>query len=170
MSRRRQAIQRHIEADPLFESVRVAQLVNYVMEDGKKSTARDIVHHALNQATQTLEGRDNSNVWNSEDFNDKALKYLEKILDTVGPTVEVRPKRVGGATYQVPIEVNFHRRVYLSIRWLVTQARQRSDKGMKTKLARELVDAYYEQGGAVEMRKNAHRMAKANEAFAHYQW
>jgi len=170
MARRKRSVGKRVKADPLFGSERVAQLVNSVMRDGKKSLAQSIVYYALNNLAQHMEKTTSRDIWSSEDLREKAQKHLEEVIDKVGPTVEVRPRRVGGATYQVPIEVGFERRIYLAIRWLVTQGKQRNEKGMVTKLSKEMQDALNEQGGSIEMRKNAHRMAKANEAFAHYQW
>lgn len=170
MARRRRAEKRQIVPDPLFNSELVARFICYVMRRGKKTLAQNIVYQALNATTQKLEKTTNQNIWEHESFREKALKYLEDALYAVGPTVEVRPRRVGGATYQVPIEVNHQRRIALAMRWLVDQAKKRKEKGMIQKLANEIVDALNDQGGAIELRKNTHRMAKANEAFAHYQW
>ncbi len=167
--RRNRAEKRKIIPDPLFQSERVAQFINYVMRSGKKAVAQNIVYGALNIVVQRRDGI-NKTIWDDADARQAALKYFEEVLDAVGPTVEVRPRRVGGATYQVPIEVKFERRIALAMRWLIGQANMRKEKGMEEKLACEMIDALNDQGGAVEMRRNAHRMAKANEAFAHYQW
>jgi small subunit ribosomal protein S7 len=146
-----------IPPDPVYNSVLVQRLINKVMKDGKKSVAEWIVYSAFDRIRERT-GQD-------------PLKVLDKALQNVMPVLEVRPRRVGGATYQVPIEVRPERRLSLGIRWLVEYARARKDKRtMIEKLAAELLDASQGTGGAVKKREDTHRMAEANKAFAHYRW
>ncbi len=147
---------RVIPPDVVYGNVMVQRLINKVMTRGKKSLAERIVYGALRQVEQRS-GQD-------------AVRVLEKALQNVMPVLEVKPRRVGGANYQVPVEVRPERRVSLGIRWLVEYARQRSERGMVEKLAREILDASQGQGGAVKRREEVHRMAEANKAFAHYRW
>jgi small subunit ribosomal protein S7 len=147
---------RVIPPDVAYGNVMVQRLINKVMTRGKKSLAERIVYGALRQVEQRA-GQD-------------PVRVLEKALQNVMPVLEVKPRRVGGANYQVPVEVRPERRVSLGIRWLVEYARQRSERGMVEKLAREILDASQGQGGAVKRREEVHRMAEANKAFAHYRW
>ncbi|GBD29763.1 30S ribosomal protein S7 [bacterium HR32] len=147
---------RVIPPDVVYGNVMVQRLINKVMTRGKKSLAERIVYGALRQVEQRA-GQD-------------PVRVLEKALQNVMPVLEVKPRRVGGANYQVPVEVRPERRVSLGIRWLVEYARQRSERGMVEKLAREILDASQGQGGAVKRREEVHRMAEANKAFAHYRW
>ncbi len=157
MPRKGQAERREIGPDPVYMSPVVHRLVNKVMERGKKSLAEWIVHTAFDQVKERS-GQD-------------PVKLLDKALHNVMPVLEVRPRRVGGATYQVPIEVRPERKTSLGLRWLVEYARARKDKRtMAEKLAAELLDASAGQGGAVKKREDTHRMAEANKAFAHYRW
>lgn len=156
MPRRRRPERRKISADPQHNSLLVAGMINHIMESGKKSIARKIVEGAI------------------EIMGDKTGKngvhILEKAIQNVTPRIEVRPRRVGGATYQVPMEVRPSRRSTLAIRWVVRAARARSGHSMKEKLALELIDASKNQGAAVKKKEDTHRMAEANKAFAHFKW
>jgi small subunit ribosomal protein S7 len=147
---------RVIPPDVVYGNVMVQRLINKVMTRGKKSLAERIVYGALRRVEERA-GQD-------------PVRVLEKALHNVMPVLEVKPRRVGGANYQVPVEVRPERRVSLGIRWLVEYARQRSERGMVEKLAREILDASQGQGGAVKRREEVHRMAEANKAFAHYRW
>ena len=157
MPRKGPAPKRPLVNDPVYGSQLVTQLVNKVLLDGKKSLAERIVYGALEQARDKT-GTD-------------PVVTLKRALDTVKPALEVRSRRVGGATYQVPVEVRPRRATTLSIRWLVGYSRSRGDgKTMEEKLANELMDAANLRGGAVKKREDTHRMAEANKAFAHYRW
>ena len=142
--------------DPIYTSPLVTQLVNRVMKDGKKSTAEAIVYGALEKVGEKT-GR-------------PPVEVLEQAVKTVTPVLEVRSRRVGGANYQVPVEVPQRRARTLAVRWLVTYARERREKGMSTKLANEILDALNQQGGAFKRKDDVYRMAQANKAFAHYRW
>lgn len=159
MSRRRVSQKREIVPDPLYGSETVARFVNMLMLDGKKSVAERVVYGALGHVrTKTGQSEEGS------------LEVLRKALDNVQPLVEVKSRRVGGATYQVPIEVRPLRRTALAMRWLIDAARKRSEKGMVLRLAGELLDAQENRGAAVKKREDTHRMAEANKAFSHYRW
>ncbi len=147
---------RVVPPDMVYGNVMVQRLINKVMTRGKKTLAERIVYGAL-RLVEHRSGQD-------------PVRVLEKALQNVMPVLEVKPRRVGGANYQVPVEVRPERRVSLGIRWLVEYARQRPDRGMVEKLAREILDAFQGQGGAVKRREEVHRMAEANKAFAHYRW
>jgi small subunit ribosomal protein S7 len=154
--RRAEIQHRPIESDPVYSSALVQQLVNRVMLDGKKSIAEKIVYDALAIA--------------SERSGKSATEVLEQAVKSVTPVLEVRSRRVGGANYQVPVEVPQRRARTLAIRWLVQFARDRREKGMPGKLAGELLDAIEQQGGAFKKKDDMYRMAQANKAFAHYRW
>ncbi|HET7177009.1 MAG TPA: 30S ribosomal protein S7 [Gammaproteobacteria bacterium] len=156
MSRRKSADRRPILPDPKFGSERLAKFVNMVMERGKKSTAEGIVYDALDVIAGKRGG--------------DAMETLDKALDNVRPMVEVKSRRVGGATYQVPVEVRPTRQQALAMRWLIEAARERTEKSMPMRLAGELMDAAENRGSAVKKREDVHRMAEANKAFAHYRW
>jgi len=156
MPRRGKVIQRKAEPDPLYNSVVVAKLINQIMWDGKKSLAEEIIYGAF-EIIRDRTGRD-------------PLEVFEEALNNVMPVLEVRPRRVGGATYQVPVEVSPKRRQSLAIRWLVNFSRARKAKSMQEKLAGEILDALNNTGGAVRRREEVHRMAESNRAFAHYRW
>jgi small subunit ribosomal protein S7 len=156
MSRRRVIGAREILPDPKYGSEMLAKFVNMVMRDGKKSVAETIIYGALNQ----IAGKGSSD----------PLSVLDKALDNVRPMVEVKSRRVGGATYQVPVEVRSIRRTTLAMRWVLDAARKRSEKSMPLRLAGELMDAAENRGAAVKKREDTHRMAEANKAFAHYRW
>jgi len=158
MPRKGAVARRETMPDPVYSSVMVHRLVNTIMLRGKKNLAERIVYGAFDQVKERSGGQD-------------PIKVLDKALHNVMPVLEVRPRRVGGATYQVPIEVRQERRTSLGLRWLVDYARQRKDKRTMTdKLVAEILDASNGQGGAVKKREDTHRMAEANKAFAHYRW
>lgn len=158
MPRKGAVARRETMPDPVYGNVMVHRLVNTIMMRGKKNLAERIVYGAFDQVKEHSGGQD-------------PVKVLDKALHNVMPVLEVRPRRVGGATYQVPIEVRQERRTSLGLRWLVDYARQRKDKRTMTdKLVAEILDASNGQGGAVKKREDTHRMAEANKAFAHYRW
>jgi small subunit ribosomal protein S7 len=156
MPRRREVPKREVLPDPVYQSQLVTKFINCVMERGKKSTAEAIFYGAMKQIeTKT-----------SED----PLKTFKKALENVKPTLEVKSRRVGGSTYQVPVEVKPNRRNSLSIRWIITYAQSRGEKTMRDKLAGEFMDAANNRGNAVKKKEDTHKMAEANKAFAHYRW
>jgi len=154
--RRRSAAKRAILPDPKFKSELIAKFINMVMLHGKKSVAESIVYGALDTVTEKSKA--------------EGIEALEKALENVRPMVEVKSRRVGGATYQVPVEVRPNRRNALAMRWLVDAARKRGEKGMGARLAGEIMDASENRGSAVKKREDTHRMAEANKAFSHYRW
>ncbi len=156
MSRRHKAEKREFTPDAKFGDLVVAKFMNSIMYDGKKSTAETIVYGAFD-AIQTKTRQD-------------PLPLFKQALENVAPAIEVRSRRVGGATYQVPVEVRMERRQALAIRWIITAARDRNDKTMVDRLSSELMDAANNRGNAVKKREDTHRMAEANRAFAHYRW
>ncbi len=156
MSRRHSAEKREVIPDPKYGDIVVSKFMNSVMYDGKKSTAERIVYGAFD----IIEGRSRQN----------PLEVFKQALENVAPAIEVRSRRVGGATYQVPVEVRMERRQALAIRWLITAARARNDKTMVDRLSAELLDASNNRGNAVKKREDTHRMAEANRAFSHYRW
>ena len=156
MSRRSSNFTRAILPDPKFSSEMISRFINMVMRDGKKSVAERIVYGAIDEINQKAQG--------------EPLEILEKALDNVAPMVEVKSRRVGGATYQVPIEVRPRRRTALAMRWIIEAARSRGEKSMPKRLAAELLEAIEQRGAAVKKREDTHRMAEANKAFAHYRW
>jgi small subunit ribosomal protein S7 len=159
MSRRTQAPKRTILPDPKFHSELLAKFMNMIMTDGKKSVAERIIYGALDRISERQTHAD-----------DKALELLEQALENVKPVVEVKSRRVGGATYQVPVEVRPQRRQTLAMRWLIDAARNRSEKSMAFRLAHELMEAADNRGTAVKKKEDTHRMAEANKAFSHYRW
>ncbi|WP_114418052.1 30S ribosomal protein S7 [Marinospirillum perlucidum] len=156
MPRRRVAAKREVLPDPKYGSERLAKFMNHVMESGKKSVAERIVYGALSKVEERTK-------------NDP-LEVFEKALETIQPLVEVKSRRVGGATYQVPVEVRPSRRNALAMRWLVDFARKRGEKSMDLRLAGEILDAAEGKGAAVKKREDVHRMAEANKAFSHYRF
>lgn len=156
MSRRHSAEKREVIPDPKFQDVIVTKFMNSIMYDGKKSVAEQIVYGAFD----IVEGK----------LKTEPLPVFKQALENVAPTVEVRSRRVGGATYQVPVEVRAERRQALAIRWLITAARARNDKTMVERLSAELIDASNNRGAAVKKREDTHKMAEANRAFSHYRW
>jgi len=157
MSRKQSNFSREILPDPKFHSEMVTRFVNMVMVSGKKSVAEKIVYGAI----ATI---------NDKNKTADAVELVEKALDNVSPMVEVKSRRVGGATYQVPVEVRPKRRQTLAMRWIIDAARKRGEKSMPKRLAGELLDAVEQRGTAVKKREDTHRMAEANKAFAHYRW
>ena len=156
MPRRREVPKRIILPDPKFGSELLAKFINTIMKDGKKSIAEKVVYVALDEIA-TKKGSD-------------GMEVLDAALDNVRPSVEVKSRRVGGATYQVPVEVRASRQNALAMRWLVDAARKRGEKSMALKLAGELMDAAEKRGSAVKKREDTHKMAEANKAFAHFRW
>jgi len=156
MSRRKAAPKRQILPDPKYGNLKVAKFMNQLMKNGKKSVAENIVYGALNE----IETKSKK----------EPVEVFEKALEEVGPVVEVKARRVGGATYQVPLEVRPARRQALAMRWLVNSARSRSEKTMTLKLANELIDASEGKGEAIEKKEDTHRMAEANRAFSHFRF
>ena len=156
MPRRREVPKREVLPDPLYGSQLVTKFVNVVMRAGKKSTAERILYAAL----ETVK----------EKTQDDPVKVFKRAIENVKPAVEVKSRRVGGSTYQVPVEVNPSRRLALSIRWIIQYAAARGEKTMRAKLAGELLDAAENRGGAIKKKEDTHRMAEANKAFSHYRW
>lgn len=156
MSRRRAAVKREVLPDAKFGDLVLSKFVNSLMVDGKKSTAEKIVYGAL-QTAQAKASRD-------------PIELFHEALDNIKPSVEVRSRRVGGATYQVPVEVRPIRQQALAIRWLITAARGRSETTMTARLSGELMEAAQNRGSAIKKREDTHRMAEANKAFSHYRW
>lgn len=156
MARRRRAVKRDLISEPKFNSELVARVINFVMRCGKKSTAEKIVYNAIDQIKEKM----------SED----PIEVLVKAIDNIKPRVEVRSRRVGGATYQVPVEINRERQLALALRWLIQFSQSRKGVGMEKAMALELMEAYKNQGNAVKKRDDTHKMAQANKAFAHYAW
>jgi len=156
MPRRSGVPKRDVLPDPIFNSKTVTKSVNQVMLDGKKGIAQKIVYEAFETAEKKL--------------SVKAIDIFEKALDNVRPVLEVKARRVGGSTYQVPMEIKEDRRQTLAIRWIVDFARKRSERTMMERLSGELIDAYNETGGSVKKKEEMHRMAEANKAFAHFRW
>ncbi len=159
MSRRSQAPKRTILPDPKYGSHLLAKFMNMIMNDGKKSVAERIIYGALDRISERETQGD-----------EKALELLQQALENVKPVVEVKSRRVGGATYQVPVEVRTARRQTLAMRWVIDAARKRSEKSMAHRLAHELIDAADNRGTAVKKKEDTHRMAEANKAFSHYRW
>jgi small subunit ribosomal protein S7 len=156
MPRRREVPKRETLPDPIYSSTLITKFINCMMVQGKKSVAEHIFYGALDVIKDRAK--------------DDPVKVFKKALDTVKPVLEVKSRRVGGATYQVPIEVPNERRTSLAIRWVISNARGRSEKTMREKLAAEILDASNNRGGAIKKKEDTHRMAEANKAFAHYRW
>ena len=156
MPRKGHVAKREVLADPIYNSKLVTKLINSIMLDGKKGVAQKVVYSAFDIVKEQT-GKD-------------PLEVFTAAMENIMPSLEVKARRVGGATYQVPMEVRPDRQVSLSIRWLITYARSRGEKGMSNKLAAELLDAFNSRGGAVKKKEDTHRMAEANKAFAHYRW
>lgn len=195
MARRKAAARKNILPDPLFENERVAKFINVVMRRGKKAVAETIVYDALDKVverqrtkakTTDKEGKEGkaggedssggksggaaANIKTSSVARKVALELFEKVLHTIRPTVEVKSRRVGGANYQVPVEVNEEHGIALAMRWLAECAKSRGEKSMALRLAGEILEALEGKGGAIKKREDTHKMAKANQAFAHYRW
>jgi small subunit ribosomal protein S7 len=156
MPRRREIPKKEIAPDPKFNSVLISKFINGLMLDGKKSTARTLFYGAMDLVEQRAK--------------EDPVKVFERAMDNVRPAVEVRSRRVGGATYQVPMEVRMERKRALAIRWIVGFARKRGEKTMTQRLAGEILDASQEKGAAFKKKEDTHKMAEANKAFAHYRW
>ncbi len=156
MPRRRRPERRAVPPDYRYGSVLVTKFINCLMRDGKKSIAQRIFYEALDLI--------------EEKTGKRGIEVFERAVQNVRPQLEVRARRVGGATYQVPVEVRPHRQISLAIRWIIRAARQRHEHGMVKKLAAELIDAANNQGGAIKKKEDTHKMAEANRAFAHYRW
>ncbi len=156
MTRKGDIVKREILPDPKYKSELVAKFINRIMQKGKRNLAESILYEAFDIIHQKTK--------------EDPLSVFQKAIEDVKPVVEVRSRRVGGSTYQVPTEVRFSRRTTLSIRWILTHANQRGEKGMAAKLAGELIDASKGRGGAFKKKDDTHRMAEANKAFAHYRW
>ena len=155
MSRKRKAPNRKIYPDPKYGSVVISKFINSIMYDGKRSTAEKILYDAM----EKMKGK-----------NGDPLKVFNAAISNVKPNIEVRSRRVGGATYQVPVEVKNKRAQALAIRWLIDSARKRKDKNMSDKIFNELYDAYEKKGAAVKKKEDVHKMAESNKAFAHFRW
>ena len=156
MSRKGPAQKREILPDPKYKDKLISRFIAKLMIDGKKSVAEKIVYSAFNVI--------------SEKTKDDPIKVFKEALENIKPLLEVRSRRVGGATYQVPMEVRPERKVSLGLRWIVSYSRERGEKSMEEKLANEILDAYQKKGGSIKKREDVHRMAEANRAFAHYRW
>jgi len=156
MPRKGPVPRREILPDPKYGSTLVAKFINCMMRDGKKSVAESIFYDAMEILAQKT--------------GKNPLEVFERAVENVKPILEVKSRRVGGATYQVPVEVRPERRISLAIKWLIQSARTRSERGMVKKLANELLDAYHNRGSAIKKKEDTHRMAEANRAFAHYRW
>lgn len=156
MPRRREVPKREILPDPLYNSQLVTKFVNVLMKDGKKTTAQRILYSALDQI--------------QDKTSDDPMKVFKRAVENVKPGVEVKSRRVGGSTYQVPVEVRPNRRLALSMRWIIQMAKGRGEKTMRQRLAGELMDASENRGNAIKKKEDTHRMAEANKAFSHYRW
>ena len=156
MPRKREVKKREILPDPKYHDTLTAKFINGIMRRGKKSTGEGIFYHALDIV--------------QEKTHSDPLKVFSQAMNNVKPLIEVRPRRVGGATYQVPVEVRPERKIALSIRWIIGFAKQRSEKTMEEKLSAELIDAANNRGAAIKKKEDTHKMAEANKAFAHYRW
>jgi small subunit ribosomal protein S7 len=156
MGRRRRAQVRKIQPDPKYNSILVSRFINYLLWDGKKSTAQSIFYGALDVIEKLTK--------------EDGITVFERALNNVKPVLEVRPRRVGGATYQIPMEVRANRKETLAIRWVVKAARARSEHRMEERLAQEIIAASRNEGTAIKKREEVHRMAEANKAFAHFRW
>ncbi len=157
MSRRHSAVKRKIMPDSKYHSLSLSRFINCLMFDGKKSISESIVYGALAQVEEKIEGKTGIEIFNAS-------------INNIQPTLEVKSRRVGGSTYQIPVEVRDERRLALAIRWIINAARARGGKSMEANLAAELHDAYNARGAAVKKKEDTHRMADANKAFAHYMW
>ncbi len=157
MSRRRRATKRKGEQDQVYGSASIAKFINKVMKNGKKTTAQRIVYQALEQFAQKIKA-------------DNVLDAFEQALENAKPSLEVKSRRIGGATYQVPIEIPADRRTSIAVRWIIKHAQDKVGKSMTDGLALELIDCFQNQGATIKKKDDTHRMAEANRAFAHYKW
>ena len=156
MPRRKRATKRKVLPDPKYNSVLVTKFINGLLKDGKRSVAEKIFYEAIDMTNEKLGG--------------EGVEHFKKALENVKPVLEVRSRRVGGATYQVPVEVRSDRRQALAIRWLINFAKSRSEKTMAERLASEFIAAYKNEGASIKKKEDTHRMAEANKAFAHFKW
>lgn len=157
MARRKKSVKREIAGDPVFNDITITKFVNKIMYDGKKATAEKIFYGALDE----LKGKVSA---------EEPITVFKKALENCKPSLEVRSRRVGGATYQVPVDVRPSRRLALAMNWIVTFARDRGEKTMSGRLAGEMMDAYNNRGNAIKKKEDVHKMAEANKAFSHYNW
>ncbi|MBS3903880.1 MAG: 30S ribosomal protein S7 [Simkania sp.] len=157
MSRRRRAEKREVAPDPVYNSVLLAKFINKVMEDGKKSVARRIVYNAIEKFAKRIKAED-------------PLAAFEQALENCKPSLEVKSRRIGGATYQVPIEIAADRRTSMAMGWIILYSREKVGRSMEEGLSSELTDAFQNQGATIKKKDDTHRMAEANKAFAHYKW
>ncbi len=157
MSRRKGNYKREVAPDPIYNDVLLAKFVNKVMLDGKKSVAQALVYKSFDQIKEKVQ-------------DEEPLAVFKKAVENIKPQLEVRSRRVGGATYQVPVDVRPSRRVTLALRWLTSHSRSRGEKDMATRISGEIVDAYNNRGNAIKKKEDVHRMAEANRAFSHYNW
>lgn len=157
MSRRKSSEKRETQADAIFKDRDIAKLINKVMIQGKKAIAQRIVYDALDEVKTKVP-------------NEEPINVFKKAVENTKPSIEVRSRRVGGATYQVPVDVRPTRRLALALRWMVLYARERGEKTMSSRLAGEILDAFNNRGNAIKKREDVHRMADANKAFSHYNW
>lgn len=172
MSRRKAAPKRNILPDPLFNSTALAKFINSVMKSGKKEKAKNIVYGALNIVVQKTANKtsESFNIYEHDVAREMALQSFDQAMNNIMPVVEVRSRRVGGSTYQVPVEIRGDRRRALGMRWLCEYASKRGEKSMVVRLANEILDAIAGRGASVKKREDVHRMAEANKAFSHYNW
>jgi small subunit ribosomal protein S7 len=157
MSRRRRAVKRTIDPDPVFKSLLLAKFVNKVMRGGKKSVAQRIIYNALEKFAKRVKAED-------------TLVAFEQAIENAKPFLEVKSRRIGGATYQVPVEIAADRRISMAMGWIITYSRDKAGRSMEDALAGELADCYQNQGATIKKKDDTHRMAEANKAFAHYKW
>lgn len=157
MSRRHRAFKRRSEPDPIYQSITLSKFINKVMEDGKKAVARRIVYRALEKFAQRVK-------------TDNPLEAFEQALENSKPSLEVKTRRIGGANYQVPVEIPGERRTAMAMQWIITYSRTKPGRTMEDALASELIDCYNNQGATIKKKDDTHRMAEANRAFAHYKW
>jgi small subunit ribosomal protein S7 len=157
MSRRRRAEKRVTEPDPLYGSITLSKFINKVMEGGKKSTARRIVYNAIEKFAKKIK-------------SENALDSFEQALENAKPALEVKSRRIGGATYQVPIEIPSNRRASMAMRWIINHSRSKAGRSMEDALSNELSDCFNNQGTTIKKKDDTHRMAEANKAYAHYKW
>ena len=156
MARRRQIEKREILPDPKFNNKTLTKFINVLMFDGKKSVAERVTYGALDIV--------------AERSKQESIEVFETVLENLGPVVEVKSRRVGGATYQVPVEVRANRKMTLAMRWLIEASRKRREKGMTRRLAGEMLEAYEKRGNAIKKKEDTHKMAEANKAFSHFRW
>jgi len=157
MSRRRRSVKREVLPDPIYNDTIVAKFVNRLMSDGKKSTAQNILYSSFDKLREKVPG-------------EEPLTVFKKAIENIKPALEVKSRRVGGATYQVPVDVRPSRRLTLAMRWVISYSRNRSEKSMSDRLSSELADAFNNRGNSIKKREDVHKMAEANRAFSHFSW